>query len=100
MMLFVLALLSATAALATALTPITNANIYAARDLWYSDHQSCIETYGHISDWDTKKVTNMDYVFCARTSTGTYYLDKGCSAKNADFNEDLSKWDVSSVTTM
>ena len=77
----------------TALTPITNANIYGAVALWNSDQSSCIATYGHISFWDTGSVTSMDYVFCGTGSR------KKCPLSNTDFNEDLSKWDVSKVTS-
>jgi surface protein len=39
---------------------------------------------GHISDWDTSKVTNCENVF----------------KDQKDFNDDISRWDVSKVTTM
>jgi len=39
--------------------------------------------YGNISEWDTSQVKNLKNVFY-----------------NTPFNEDLSKWDVSSVTDM
>jgi len=72
------------AATASALTPITDSNIDTARDLWFSNEAQCISEYGHISDWDTAEVTNMDELFMDRV----------------DFNEDLSKWNVGKVTSM
>tara|TARA_R110002012_G_scaffold92632_1_gene224827 strand:+ start:1630 stop:2859 length:1230 start_codon:yes stop_codon:yes gene_type:complete len=41
-------------------------------------------TYGHISDWNTSNVDDMNYLFNNKTT----------------FNEDISKWDTSSVTKM
>ena len=43
-----------------------------------------VDTYGEIEIWDTSDVLSMKYVF--------YYKET--------FNEDISKWDVSSVTDM
>ena len=42
-----------------------------------------VAKYGEIEIWDTSDVLRMDYVFYGKT-----------------FNEDISKWDVSSVTEM
>ena len=42
------------------------------------------ETYGHISNWDVSKVTDMSELF----------------KKKKNFNEDISRWDTSSVTNM
>ena len=72
------------AAMASALTPITGSNFRTAIDLWFSNEAQCIVKYGHISEWDTAEVTNMDQLF----------MDRG------DFNEDLSKWNVGKVITM
>ena len=66
--------------------------------LWKSDQSNCNATYGHISFWDTGSVTDMDYLFCGDSSTS--WNDNKCSLSNADFNEDISQWDVSNVTTM
>ena len=94
MMTFAVVLIMSALASVAALTPLTNANIYEAVALWNSDKSSCITTYGHISFWDTGSVTNMDYLFCGIESW------EKCSLSNVDFNEDLSKWDVSKVTSM
>jgi uncharacterized protein (TIGR02145 family) len=66
------------------ITPITNANIHAAVDLWLSDEAQAETTYGHISDWDVSSVTSM----------GNLFIDA------SSFNVDISAWDVSSVTSM
>lgn len=46
--------------------------------------QKIQETYGHISDWDVSRITNMENLFA--------YMHL--------FNEDISRWDVSNVTNM
>ena len=65
-------------------TPITDANIQTAVDLWISDPSTATTTYGNISDWDVSQVTDM--------------LDLFYNAPS--FNQDISAWDVSSVTNM
>ena len=51
---------------------------------WLDNPASSEKKYGHISNWDTSKVTSMEKLFL-----------------NAEtFNEPLNNWDVSSVTTM
>ena len=67
-----------------ALTPITDANIHEAVDLWLSDEAQAIANYGHISDWDVSNVTDMSNLF----------------EELHGFNGDISSWDVSSVTNM
>ena len=59
-------------------------NIRDAVELWYSDPATAEKIYGHISQWDVSRVTNMDGLFML-----VFW-----------FNENLSKWDVSNVTTM
>ena len=50
-------------------------------------------TYGHISDWETYQVTNMEKLFC-----GTPW--DGGDDNMESFNDDISRWDTSNVTTM
>ena len=52
--------------------------------LWRSDESKAITKYGHISLWNTSKVTDMSLMFC---------WDKY-------FNEDIGGWDTSKVTDM
>ena len=66
-------------------TPITDANINSAVNLWISDVSKTTTTYGNISDWDVSQATNMSQLFANNKTT---------------FNDDISNWDVSSVTTM
>jgi len=65
-------------------TPITDANVKTAVDLWVSDSAAATTTYGNISDWDVSNVTDMTELFKDKTN----------------FNDDISNWDVSSVTSM
>ncbi|GMI23136.1 hypothetical protein TeGR_g3838, partial [Tetraparma gracilis] len=51
---------------------------------WFYNEAAATAKWGHISDWDTSKVTNMQYLFFGKRS----------------FNEDISGWDVSKVITM
>jgi len=66
------------------LTPITDANIQSAVNLWISDSAAATTTYGVISAWDVSQVTNMLQLFYNKTT----------------FNDDISNWDVSNVTVM
>ena len=59
-------------------------DIHEAVDDWREDPVAAERRYGHISDWDVSRVTDMSRLF--------YNL--------YDFNEDLSKWQTGSVTNM
>ena len=83
MKLFLVVIVSALAS-AAALTPITNANIKNAASEWVSNPSDATVKYGNITDWKTGDVTDMDALFM----------------NAASFDEDLSKWDMSNVTTV
>ena len=68
----------------TTYIPITNLNIQSAVNLWTSDEDLALSTYGHISDWDVSNVTLMYDLFQDKSS----------------FNEDISNWDVGKVRNM
>ena len=61
-----------------------NETIREAVKAWLKDQESAEEKYGHISRWDTSKVTDMSELF-----SGAH-----------DFDESLNDWDVSNVTTI
>ena len=61
-----------------------NIHIREAVHLWCTDQPAALERYGHISKWDTSKVTNMSSLF----------------EKKNDFNDNINDWDVSNVTDM
>ena len=95
--LFVLLFLVVSALASATAGSITDATIHDAVALWMSNQSSCISTYGHISFWDTGSVTNVNYLFCAFEPSG--WNDNKCKgASFADFNEDISGWDLSQVT--
>ena len=61
-----------------------NETLRAAVKEWLKDESKAEKKYGHISDWDTSEVTDMQYLF----------------KDAAFFNQPLEKWDVSQVTDM
>ena len=51
---------------------------------WIAGDASVTNKYGHIKDWNMSQVTSLNYLFRNKMS----------------FNADISKWDVSNVTSM
>ena len=58
--------------------------IRTAADLWCTDPAAAKAQYGPIASWNTSEIRNMNYLF----------WDK------AGFNEDISRWDVSNVSSL
>ena len=79
---------------AVAGSALDNDSIKTAVALWLSDSAAAEAAYGHISTWDTSGVTDMEYLFCARSGWGS------CDTAAASFNEDIGDWDTSGVTAM
>ena len=71
-----------------------NETIRAAVRHWIINESSAIETYGHISNWDVSKVTNMYKLF--KNDIWEHYN----KIDTSNFNDDISNWDVSNVTDM
>lgn len=69
---------------------LNNDSLKAAVELWMTNKSAAIETYGHIEDWNTALVTDLASKF---NYNHNKHWPKG-------FNEDISKWNVSSVTTL
>jgi hypothetical protein len=67
---------------------ITDANIGAAMMEWLIDPTTATTTYGPIADWDTSAVTSM----------AALLYPEGNSMPT--FNDDISKWNVASVSNM
>ena len=64
--------------------PQTNQDLRDAVDMWCVNRNEALEKYGHISLWDTHKITDMTFLF----------IDQ------SEFNDDIGDWDVSNVTDM
>ena len=62
----------------------TDANIKEAVKDWCDNPVKATIKYGHISEWNTSLVTDMNDLFKDKT----------------DFNDDISKWNVRNVTDM
>jgi len=71
-------------------TVLTNANIQSAIALWVSNKTSALATYGDIKFWDLTGVTIL----------GNATKEYGTPFVPSTFNADISRWDVSNVTTM
>ncbi len=91
----------------TSLTPITDANIHEAVNLWKSDQSTAEATYGYISDWDTSNITNMFGLFAGldiNPPIGNWDVSNVTNMswmfESSNFNQSIGDWDVSSVTNM
>jgi len=62
----------------------TDDDMRTAVNAWCDDPVAAEAEYGHISQWDTKRVTNFMDLF----------------RNKSEFNEDLSRWDLSSCREM
>jgi surface protein len=62
----------------------SNSDIQEAVNAWCSDSTAAEVKYGHISQWDTSRVTTMKELF----------------QDQHEFNDDISKWNVSNVVDM
>ena len=65
---------------------------------WLADVVDARATYGHISVWDVRAVTDMDDLFYKQEVMSYSYSE--FPADSTAFNEDVNAWDVSQVTTM
>ena len=95
---FVSALLAVLQSSEAATEQLTDGNIVEARGDWFNNQSAATVKYGNITAWDTSDITNMDNLFCSEDGSMSWN-DNKCSLLNADFNDDISKWDVASVTT-
>jgi hypothetical protein len=75
-----------------------DSTIRTAVTAWFDDRSGAEATYGHISAWETGVVTEMSWLFCA--SSYDYSGYGYCNTAASSFNDDISAWDTSGVTTM
>ena len=76
-----------------------DSTIRTAVAAWLADSTAAETTYGHISRWETRGVTDMSFLFCVRQDWMEGESWDDCVSV-AYFNEDISAWDTSGVTTM
>lgn len=85
---------------------LTDKNIRNAVWLWLEDERACRMKFGHISYWNTSRITNMRDLFSgveffirdlslSETTRMRKIVSRACL-----FNDDISRWDVSNVTNM
>jgi surface protein len=87
----------------------TNSDIRDAVRQWLRNPAAAEARYGHISQWDTSDVTDMQSLFrgcnnfnedISAWQVGNVRTMRWMFLACANFNQDLSKWDVSSVTDL
>jgi surface protein len=72
---------------------LLNSDLMTAVNQWCLNFKSAEQKYGHISNWNTSHITNMENLFC-----GAGYMKYGEGRQH--FNDDISRWDVSNVINM
>ena len=78
-------------------TAIDQSNIHEAVALWLTNETEALATYGEMSQWDVSQVTDMSRLFSTELFMKLPDYDAEIPGI-ADFNEDLSGWDVGNVT--
>lgn len=87
--------------------PLHDGNIHAAVNAWIDDPVDAAQLYGHISDWYTGAVTNMQSLFIYKANfnddIGNWNMSNVQNTSYMfnvaeSFNQDLSNWDMSNVT--
>jgi hypothetical protein len=101
--------------------------LQAAVELWNENKQAALSLYGHISDWDVRKITDMKGLFCAFDAAAAAEAEAEAARVKAEeeaaevaeepqhdndedsapfcngtqeFNEDISRWNTSKVVDM
>ena len=88
---------------------LDNTTIREAVALWCEDQNTCIQSFGHISTWDTSEVTDMSELFIDadefNSPIGNWNVSNVtnmelmfCDANS--FNQPIGSWDVGNVTNM
>jgi hypothetical protein len=77
----------------------TKASLQTAVQEYKTDPTGAIATYGRIANWDVSAITDMSSLFSEDRDGGYNYDDNGNPLLDI-FNDDISSWDTSGVTTM
>ena len=78
----------------------TNQELQEAVHLWCINRPLALKKYGHIRDWDVSLITDMNYLFTNVNKLGLPAFNDDNIVFFDNFNDDISRWDVSSVTNM
>uniref|UniRef100_A0A7S0C716 Uncharacterized protein n=1 Tax=Proboscia inermis TaxID=420281 RepID=A0A7S0C716_9STRA len=78
---------------------IVTVNIRKAVIEYVLDEEYAVKRYGPIESWDTSEVTDMSYLFFHGRCSENSLIDI-CIKRLKNFDEDISAWDVSSVSDM
>ena len=74
---------------------LSNSNIHFAAYLWVSNQSAALASFGHLSLWDTSRVSNMDCLF---SPSNPFF--SGHDIFSYSLNGNVSSWNTSRVTTM
>ncbi len=84
-------------------------SLYHAVTMWYNNRNKALKIFGHISDWDVSRISDMSQLFQGLTlfnddisqwNTSNCVSMKGMFAHCHTFNQPLNGWDVSRVKNM
>eukprot|EP00966_Prymnesium_polylepis_P083697 1938340-Prymnesium_polylepis.1 len=73
---------------------LTDDNIYEARDAWLADREEAELKYGHVSNWDVSRVTDLSYIWCGEHHKGE------CNPAAKAFDDDISRWMTARAKSM
>ena len=76
---------------------LNDATILEARNAWLSDRNAARHKYGDIAMWNTRRVTDMSFLFASSSIISSNRL---ATSAASSFNDDISQWDTSQVTDM
>jgi hypothetical protein len=88
---------------------LNNRDLKEAVRLWCRDETEALQIYGHITKWNTSKVTDMSCLFQGwrffNEPIGNWDVSNVTNMSNMfrgaeSFNRSLARWDVSNVTIM